>query len=261
MSEVSILEGRGIHKRFGRRVVLASVDLAIARGGLTVLLGANGSGKSTLIRCLTGLERIDAGEVRLDGERVDRLRGSSRRRARRRVAVVFQHFNLIGNVSVFQNVLNGAMGRAPLGLLSVLAPVASAELREKAMDCLTRVGLSDRADHPARTLSGGQQQRVAIARALMQEAEVLIADEPVASLDPQAGRGVMELLVAVAREEGMTVLTSLHQLALAEEYADRIVGLKAGEVEFDTGVESVARERMEGLYVGDGEASETEQAA
>ncbi|MFP4251382.1 MAG: phosphonate ABC transporter ATP-binding protein [Guyparkeria sp.] len=261
MSASPILEARGIQKRFARHPVLQGVDLSVESGAVTILLGANGSGKSTLIRCLTGLERIDAGEVWLDGGRIDRLRGAARRRARRRIALVFQHFNLIDNVSVFQNVLNGAMGRAPLGMLGVLSPLASTELRDKAMDCLARVGLADRAAHPARTLSGGQQQRVAIARALMQQADVLIADEPVASLDPQAGRGVMDLLVAVAREEGMTVLASLHQLALAEEYGDRIVGLKAGQVDFDTGAEPVARDRMEALYVEGVDAPAGEEAA
>lgn len=245
------LEARSVHKRFDGRVVLQGVDLSVDRGLVTILLGANGSGKSTLIRCLTGLERIDAGEVWVAGERTDGLRGSDLRRSRRRVAVVFQQFNIIGNVSVFQNVLNGAMGRVPFGVLGVLAPLAPGRLREKAMYCLARVGLADRAGHPARTLSGGQQQRVAIARALMQEAEVVIADEPVASLDPEAGRAVMDLLVTVAREEGMAVLVSLHQLGLVEQYGDRTVGLKAGRVDFDTRFEAVPRDRMEALYLED----------
>lgn len=243
-----VLEGIGIEKGFDGTPVLRGVDLALADGEVTVLLGANGSGKSTFIRCLTGLVAPDAGRVELRGERIDAHRGRPRRRARRRMAMVFQHFNLIENVSVFQNVLNGAMGRTPFGILGVLAPLASVERREQAMACLERVGLADQAARPARTLSGGQQQRVALARALMQEAEILIADEPVASLDPQAGERVMELLVGIAREQRMTVLVSLHQLALAERFGDRMVGLKAGRLAFDSGEREVDRATLDSLY-------------
>ena len=247
-SDRPILQARGIEKRFDGKPVLRGVDLSLAEGEVTVLLGANGGGKSTLIRCLTGLLAPDDGTVQLGETRIDRLRGGARRRARRRMAMVFQHFNLIENVSVFQNVLNGAMGRVPFGLLGVLAPLASAELRERAMACLARVGLAEQAARPARTLSGGQQQRVALARALMQEAEILIADEPVASLDPQAGERVMELLVGIAREQGLTVLVSLHQLALAERFGDRLVGLKDGQVAFDSRQGAVGRATLESLY-------------
>ena len=254
-SDRPILQARGIEKRFDGKPVLRGVDLTLAEGEVTVLLGANGGGKSTLIRCLTGLLAPDDGTVQLGETRIDRLRGGARRRARRRMAMVFQHFNLIENVSVFQNVLNGAMGRVPFGLLGVLAPLASAELRERAMVCLKRVGLADQADRPARALSGGQQQRVALARALMQEAELLIADEPVASLDPQAGERVMELLVGIAREEGMTVLVSLHQLALAERFGDRLVGLRDGAVAFDSSRGAVERATLEALYHTEGEVA------
>lgn len=247
---MAAIEVSDVHKSFGDLHVLRGIELEIPRGQCVILLGANGSGKSTLIRCLNGLERPDTGQVRIDGQLLTGTGQSQLRRFRRRIGVVFQHFNLVPNVSVLQNVLYGALGRQPGGLLRTLPALAPNALRDQAMACLDRVGLAEYAAEDCRNLSGGQQQRVAIARTLLQNPEVLIADEPVASLDPRAGRSVMELLIEVVRERGMTVLCSLHQLELATDYGDRVVGMKAGRIELDGARESVGRAEMGGLYQG-----------
>lgn len=244
------IEVSEVHKSFGDLHVLRGIELAVPRGECVILLGANGSGKSTLIRCLNGLARPDSGSIKINEELLTGTGARRLRRLRRQVGVVFQHFNLVPNVSALQNVLYGALGRQRGGLLGTLPALAPNELRQQAMDCLDRVGMADYAATSCRNLSGGQQQRVAIARTLLQNPEVLIADEPVASLDPRAGRVVMELLIEIVRERGMTVLCSLHQLELASEYGDRVVGMKAGRIELDGARESIGRAAMSGLYQG-----------
>lgn len=241
---------RNLHKSFGDVHVLRGIDLTVASGECVILLGANGCGKSTLMRCLNGLARPDRGAA-LIGE-TDMASAGRRRlqRARARVGVVFQQFNLVPNVSVLQNVLYGAMGRQRGGLLRTWPAFAPESLRAHAMYCLERVGLAGHAAQDCRNLSGGQQQRVAIARTLLQEPDVLLADEPVASLDPRAGRAVMELLLEIVREHGITVLCSLHQLELASEFGDRVVGMKAGRIELDGPRTQVDRAAMSALYEG-----------
>lgn len=241
---------RNLHKSFGDIHVLRGIDLTVPSGECAILLGANGCGKSTLMRCLNGLARPDRGTAMIgDTDMASAGRGRLQR-ARTRVGVVFQHFNLVPNVSVLQNVLYGALGQQRGGLLRTLPALAPAALREEAMYCLDRVGLANHAGHDCRQLSGGQQQRVAIARTLLQNPDVLLADEPVASLDPRAGRAVMELLLEIVRERGMTILCSLHQLELASEFGDRVVGMKAGRIELDGARAGVSRTAMSALYEG-----------
>ncbi|MDR9433534.1 MAG: ATP-binding cassette domain-containing protein [Spiribacter sp.] len=239
-----------VEKSFAALHVLRGIDLHVQPGQFVVLLGANGCGKSTLIRCLNGLTRPDAGRIEVAGVQISAARRRRLRRARRQIGVVFQQFNLVPNVSAFQNVLYGALGRPSGGLMRTLPAFAPSQLREQAMACLERVGLVDHAATAARDLSGGQQQRVAIARTLLQSPNVLIADEPVASLDPQAGRAVMELLIEIVAERGMTVLCSLHQLEFAMAYGDRVVGMKAGRIELNECRERVNRDAMGELYKG-----------
>lgn len=247
MSEIRV---KDLHKRFDDQPVLRGIDVDIPGGECAILLGANGSGKSTMMRCLNGLVRPDRGHVLIGGQDVARARSRSLRRARQRIGMVFQQFNLVGNVSVFQNVLYGAMGQQRWGLLGTLPPLASDPLRREVMACLDRVGLADQASQDCRELSGGQKQRVAIARTLLQQPDVVLADEPVASLDPRAGRAVMQLLLEIAREHGMTVLCSLHQLELASEYGNRVIGIKAGRIEIDDRHENLDRAKLNHLYEG-----------
>lgn len=248
MSSITI---SNLNKYYGSLHVLRNLDLSIEGGEGVVLLGANGCGKSTLMKCLNGLEKAQSGTIAVDGQDVTTARGKRLRSIRQGVGVVFQQFNLVENLTVFQNVLYGAMGQRPGGLLTVWNSLAPQEFREKAMHCLDRVHMAEKANHRCRDLSGGQQQRIAIARMLMQSPKVILADEPVASLDPKAGIEVMDLLWEVVREHKMTVLCTLHQLDLAQSYADRIVGMKAGRIILDSNTDAADNESLARLYQGE----------
>lgn len=223
----AILEVRELKKRYLGRSVLRDLSFEAIQGECLALLGPSGAGKTTLIRCMAGLDAPDAGQVFFNGTRVGELGGAQRRR----IAVVFQQFNLIGRLSALDNVLAGRLGHVPAwrGLLRRF----SREDRLLALECLERVGLLSLAEQRADTLSGGQQQRVAIARALAQRPDIILADEPVASLDPQSGADVLALLRDICRNDGVTVICSLHQLDFARGWADRILGLAGGSIEVD----------------------------
>ena len=218
---------RDLRKSYGARQVLAGVSFSVAAGEFVALLGSSGAGKTTLLRCIAGLAAADGGDVRIDGRVAATLRG----RERRSVAMVFQQFSLIERVSALDNVLAGRLGHVPRW--RGWARRFSRADRLLALECLERVGLLDAYAQRADTLSGGQQQRVAIARALAQQARVILADEPVASLDPSTGAGVLELLREICRERGVAVLCSLHQPELARSHADRLIGLRGGVVVCD----------------------------
>ncbi|TQM79389.1 phosphonate transport system ATP-binding protein [Saccharothrix saharensis] len=225
----SVIRFQQVTKRFDPDVTaLDRISLEVAPGEVVVLLGLSGSGKSTLLRHVDGLHRPTSGAVTVLGTDVGRARPRELRLLRRRVGFIFQQFNLVGRLTVLENVCTGALGRLRgprLGLRSY--PRA---LRHEAIDHLDRVGLADQVFQRADTLSGGQQQRVAVARALMQRPEILLADEPVASLDPESARTVMQLIRDIAEEQRLTVMCSLHQVEMALSWADRIVGLRLGEV-------------------------------
>ena len=237
----------------GRRKALDAIDLEIARGEMVALIGASGSGKSTLIRHISSLARCDRGEIEVFGLRVQDA-GSTRLSAagmRREVGVIFQQFNLVDRLSLLTNVLLGALGRIPVrrsdfGLFTL------AEQR-RAMACLDRVGMADYAAQRASTLSGGQQQRAAIARGLVQEAQLLLADEPIASLDPPAARRVMEMLARINREDGMTVVVSLHQVAYAIAYCPRTIALRDGAVVYDGPSAALTPAFLQQLYGAESE--------
>ncbi|MDQ2068797.1 phosphonate ABC transporter ATP-binding protein [Natronospira bacteriovora] len=226
---------------------LDKVGFELGAGESAVLLGHNGSGKSTLLRCLNALERPTAGRVEVGGINLTSARGASLRLLRRDIGVVFQRINLVPNLSAFQNVLFGAMGRQR-GLLGSLSITASAEDRAFAMHCLERVSMAHLASQRADTLSGGQQQRVAIARTLMQRPSVILADEPIAALDPKAGQRVMELLWSVARDEGMTVICTLHNLSVARTYGERFIALVSGRKVIDAPAAKVSDVDLKALY-------------
>jgi phosphonate transport system ATP-binding protein len=218
----------GVSKSYPNGVqALGGVSFSVRPGELVAVLGPSGAGKTTLFRCLTGLTRPDAGQVLLHGRDICRVAGRELRTARRDVALIFQQFNLIRRLSAVQNVLAGRLASLPTW--RVVARRFPRADRQIALACLDRVGLVDRAYARADQLSGGQQQRVAIARALAQEARLILADEPVASLDPESAATVLETLRAVAAQ-GVAVIASLHQVQLAVTYADRIVALRAGHI-------------------------------
>lgn len=220
-----------VHYRRNTVVALSGVDLRVRHGETVALIGTNGAGKSTLLRCLVRLIEPTDGAITIDGTEVT---GASRRKLReirQDVGFVFQRFHLIPRLTSFHNVVHGAMGRH--GSRCAWPVTAPGGVRRQAMECLDRVGLAAHANRRVDTLSGGQQQRVAIARMLMQQPRVILADEPVASLDPASANTVMDLLGTIAAERGVTVVVALHQIELALRYADRVVGLRNGVVEFD----------------------------
>ena len=246
----TVIKAQDVHLSYGKLHVLRGVSFALEGGEGVVLLGANGCGKSSLMRALNGLEKTQSGSIAIEGTELTTASRSQLRTARRRMGYVFQHFNLVPQLSAFQNVLFGAMGQRRFGVLSCLNLFASAADRERAMACLERVGLLDRAGHRPLELSGGQQQRVAIARMLMQEPQIVIADEPIASLDPKAGREVLELLWRIVEQEGLSLVCTLHQLDLAQEFGRRIIGMKAGKVVLDGATTTISRTELDGLYHG-----------
>ncbi|WP_366656899.1 ATP-binding cassette domain-containing protein [Fodinicurvata sp. EGI_FJ10296] len=244
------ISAANVHCGYGDLHVLRGIDLTVGRAEGVVLLGANGCGKSTFMRCIAGLERVTAGTIRVDGTDIVGSRPSTVRSARRRIGYVFQHFNLVAQLSAFQNVLFGVMGQRPMGIVNCFNLTASRADRERAMNCLDRVGMAGKANSRPTELSGGQQQRVAIARMLMQAPRVVIADEPIASLDPRAGREVLDLLWCVADEEKIGLLCTLHQLELAREYGKRVVGMKAGRIVLDRHVDTLHEDELTDLYRG-----------
>ncbi|MHA6800108.1 phosphonate ABC transporter ATP-binding protein [Bounagaea algeriensis] len=247
----TVVDFDGVSKRFdGTTAALDDVSLRVAAGEFTVLLGPSGSGKSTLLRHVDGLQRPTAGAVTVLGSDLGRMRGRALRQLRRRIGFVFQQFHLVGALTVLENVCTGALGglRAPrLGLATYAKSV-----RHDAMDQLDRVGLTEQALQRADTLSGGQQQRAAVARALLQRPDVLLADEPVASLDPDSSEQVMALLAEISRQDRLTVVCSLHQLELAMSWGERVVGLRAGSVVLDSPVEGLSRESAMAVYTAAG---------
>jgi phosphonate transport system ATP-binding protein len=247
-----------LNKTFARKPALVDLALSIQPGEMVALIGASGSGKSTLLRHLAGLaccDRGNGGSVQVLGREVQaagRLNGKVRK-LRSDIGYIFQQFNLVNRLSVLDNVLLGCLGRMPgwrgnLGLFN-------AEEKQRALQSLDRVGLVDLAAQRASTLSGGQQQRVAIARALTQRAEVILADEPIASLDPESARKVMEILADINRTDGKTVVVTLHQVDYAVRYCPRAVALKGGRIHFDGDAQQLSSQFLNDLYGADVDTS------
>lgn len=233
----TIMRIRHLDKHFvNGRHALRDINIEVARGDMVALIGASGSGKSTLLRHIAGLVAADGGPeslIEIDGRCVQKAGRIHRdiRKLRSQVGFVFQQFNLVARLPVLVNVLVGSLHRMPWwrGWMRLF----NAQERALAMDALGRVGIADCHAQRASTLSGGQQQRAAIARALVQGAKVVLADEPIASLDPESTRKVMEILARINREDGCTVIVSLHQVDVAMKYCPRVVALNQGRVVFD----------------------------
>jgi len=223
---------------------LNNVTLDIPTGQFVSIIGLSGSGKSTLLRCINRLIEPTSGKIYLD--ELDITSASDLRPIRRRIGMIFQHFNLVKRSTVLTNVLSGRLGYAPAfaSAFHIFKPEDYADARS----CLMRVGLADKESERADTLSGGQQQRVGIARALMQKPDVILADEPVASLDPATAHSVLDHLEQMNKQDGMTVLCNIHFLSLARRYADRVIALKAGEIVFDGKPEEIDDTRFKAIY-------------
>lgn len=227
-------------------VALKDVSFEVKEGEFLVIIGLSGSGKSTLLRCINRLIEPTAGRVVWDGVDITAARGKELRQIRRQIGMIFQQFNLVKRSSVMTNVLSGRLGYAN-PWLSLMHRFSRAD-HQRAVAALERVGISDKASNRADQLSGGQQQRVAIARALMQEPKLMLADEPVASLDPVLSHSILQYLELLNRQDGITVLCSLHFLDLVHRYAARVVGLKDGELVFDGPPHELTRERFKEVY-------------
>ena len=244
----------GLSKSFGGKQVLFDLGLEVQAGEMVALIGASGSGKSTLLRHLSGLacgDRDASSSVQVLERSVQatgRLNAHVRQ-ARADIGYIFQQFNLVGRLSVLSNVLIGRLGRMPRwrGSLGRF----NAQEKALAMASLERVGLAEFAHQRASTLSGGQQQRVAIARALTQEAEIILADEPIASLDPESARKVMDILADINETDGKTIVVTLHQVDYAARYCRRVVALKSGRIHFDGSVNALSGRFLNELYDGD----------
>src|SRR6266566_1221347 len=244
----------GLTKRYAPAVTaLAEVSFAVRPGEFVAVLGPSGAGKTTLFRCLTGLTRPDRGTVMVAGRDIWQS-PRELRLARRELALIFQQFNLIRRLSALENVLVGRLAHVPAWRV-ILRSFTRAD-RQLALGCLDTVGLLDRAGTRADELSGGQQQRVAIARALAQHAKVILADEPVASLDPESSATVLESLRS-AVSTGVAVVASLHQVHLARAYADRIVALRDGRIVEDAPASRLDASTIEQIYERTGERNES----
>jgi len=225
---------------------LKGVTLEVPRGQFVVIVGLSGAGKSTLIRAVNNLVVPSKGDISIDGRSVTKAKGTELRRLRSGIGMIFQTFNLVKRSSVLRNVLAGRLGAVNplLGALG-LFPRSDVAL---AHDCLRRVGIPEKAFVRADALSGGQQQRVGIARALAQKPSVMLADEPVASLDPPTSHAVMRDLKRIAREDGITTIVNLHFIDMARDYADRIIGMRDGVIVYDGTPDAATDAVFESIY-------------
>lgn len=225
---------------------LRGVSFNVNQGEFLVVIGLSGSGKSTLLRCLNRLHDPTGGSILFEGQETTTLRGAQLRSLRSRIGMIFQHFNLIPRRTVMTNVLSGTLSRQ--GIFSSLLGIYPEADKKRAMEYIEIVGLRGKENVRADNLSGGQQQRVAIARALMQNPKVLLADEPVASLDPATSHSVMQYLKKVNEELGVTVICNLHFLSLVREYASRVIALKGGELIYEGSPSSIDENWFQTIY-------------
>ena len=247
-----LLELKGLSKSYdGSVAALDDVSLSVGRGELVSIVGCSGAGKSTLLRCVNRLIEPTGGEVMFDGCEVQGLRGRELRRVRRRISMVFQHYNLVYRAAAIENVLQGRLGykSSVAGALGLF----SEDEKRRAFEMLGHVGMQEFAYTRADQLSGGQKQRVGIARALVQDPLLVLADEPIASLDPKSSRTVMELLRWAVDELGVGCLVSLHQVDFALEFSDRIVGLAKGRLLFDGRPDELDAATIAAIYGSEGQ--------
>lgn len=244
-----VIEFDHVSKIYENGVVgLKDINLTIMPGEFVVVVGLSGAGKSTLMRAVNRLHDISEGDIRIDGESITKAKGKKLRQIRRKIGMIFQNFNLINRATVLRNVLTGRVGYYPTW--KMVFGLFSPEDKQRAYQALQTVELADKVYTRADQLSGGQQQRVSIARALSQAPSLILADEPIASLDPETTRRVMDDLKRINQELGMTVLVNLHQVDLAQAYGSRIIGIRAGEKVFDGPVSEATSAVFDEIYNG-----------
>ena len=247
MSNPPMIEVKKLNKVYDNGVhALKDVNLKVYEGDFLSIIGLSGSGKSTLLRCLNGLIPITSGEIFYKGKLISGLQGKDLREQRRNMGMIFQHFNLIPRKSVLTNVLSGSLGKQ--SVIPSLFARFSQEDKNKAHEYMELVGLEKKSFQRADHLSGGQQQRVAIARALMQDAQVILGDEPVASLDPATSYSIMDFLEKVNKEMGKTILCNLHFLSLVRRYSTRVMALKDGNIVFEGVPKEITKDWFYKIY-------------
>lgn len=252
-----IIEFKNVNKIYPNKTVgLDNINLTINKGEFVVIVGLSGAGKSTLLRAANRLHDVTSGDIVIDGQSIVNAKGKKLREVRRDIAMIFQNFNLVKRSTVEKNVLNGRVGYYPTW--KTVLGLFSKEDKQQAAKNLQGVNLAEKLYSRADELSGGQQQRVAIARALMQDPKIMLADEPIASLDPRTTTMVMDDLKKLNEELGITVVVNLHSVSLAKQYASRVVGLRAGKLVYDKYIEDVLDADFDEIY--DGKNQEVKEA-
>lgn len=244
-----MIEFKNVYKTYPNGfTALKNVNLNIEQGEFVAIIGLSGAGKSTILRCINRMHDIQQGTLTVDGVDVESLSGKALRRFRRKVGMIFQSFNLVSRSTVIKNVLTADVPDMPFW--RVLFGIFTKEQKMRALESLDKVGILDKAYTRCDQLSGGQQQRVALARTLNQNPSIILADEPVASLDPVTARQVMSDFVRINKEYKITILLNIHHVDLALNYCDRVIGVRAGEIVFDGPDSSITQEQLDEVYNG-----------
>ena len=244
-----MIEIKNVYKTYPNGfTALKNVNLNIEQGEFVAIIGLSGAGKSTILRCINRMHDIQQGTLTVDGVDVESLSGKALRRFRRKVGMIFQSFNLVSRSTVIKNVLTADVPDMPFW--RVLFGIFTKEQKMRALESLDKVGILDKAYTRCDQLSGGQQQRVALARTLNQNPSIILADEPVASLDPVTARQVMSDFVRINKEYKITILLNIHHVDLALNYCDRVIGVRAGEIVFDGPASSITQEQLDEVYNG-----------
>ena len=244
-----MIEFKNVYKTYPNGfTALKDVNLNIEQGEFVAIIGLSGAGKSTILRCINRMHDIQQGSLTVDGVDVESLSGKSLRRFRRKVGMIFQSFNLVSRSTVIKNVLTADVPDMPFW--RVLFGIFTKEQKMRALESLDKVGILDKAYTRCDQLSGGQQQRVALARTLNQNPSIILADEPVASLDPVTAKQVMSDFVRINKEYKITILLNIHHVDLALNYCDRVIGVRAGEIVFDGPASSITQEQLDEVYNG-----------
>ena len=243
----TILEFDNVTKYYSNGIhALKNASFEVEEGEFISIIGPSGSGKSTILRSINKLISITDGEITLDGVSVNKQKGKSLRHLRRNIGMIFQNYNLVYSLSVFQNVLHGCLGYMD-GLKGIFGIYSEAD-KKRALELLEELGISQYAYNKASDLSGGQKQRVGIARAIMQQPKVLLCDEPIASLDPSSAKTIMDLLKGMSQKRNIACIVNLHQLDVALKYSTRIIGLSKGEIVFDGTPDELTDSAIERIY-------------
>lgn len=253
-----LLKIRNLKKSYDEQTMaLKGISIDFYPGEYVVVIGPLGSGKSTFIRCINRMIDPTEGTIEFEGQAVEKLKGKKLRVVRAKIGMIFQNYNLVGRTNVIKNVMHGRLGQMPLWK-SVLGLYVEEDKRE-AMELLKQVGLSEQVYKRADALSGGQMQRVGICRALLQHPKILLADEPIASLDPKSADIVMDQLHEITTKRGLTCIVNLHQVDYAKRYATRIVGIKSGQIVYDGSPEDLTDEIIADIYAGKEERMKLEK--